>query len=228
MIWAQNGLPWWYFQDLDSPWGKPPLESVDPGGEIAAAIRPEHNVGCVVYCGTEITEPGVIKHIEGSRFTIGEPDGSVSERCQEISAAFKTGGLKAPVDPNLRNQIWLKMVGNVAFNPVTALTRATLGELGSIPEMPDLLTRMFAECAAVAGELGSACAVSRERRGAAGRAGGAPHSSRLRDLEAGKRLELDCMTGAVAELAARMGLDVPHIRAVHACAKLLDHLAAQG
>ena len=89
VIWAQNGLPWWYFQDLDSPWGKPPLESVDPGGEIAAAIRPEHNVGCVVYCGTEITEPGVIKHIEGSRFTIGEPDGSVSERCQEISAALQ-------------------------------------------------------------------------------------------------------------------------------------------
>ena len=149
------------------------------------------------------------------------------ERCQEISAAFKAGGLKAPVDPNLRNQIWLKMVGNVAFNPVTALTRATLGELGSIPEMPDLLRRMFAECAAVAGQLGIEFPVSLDRRLEAGLAVGDHKTSTLQDLEAGKRLELDCMTGAVVELAARMGIDVPHIRAVHACAKLLDHLAAQ-
>jgi 2-dehydropantoate 2-reductase len=226
VIWAQNGLPWWYFQDLDSPWGKPPLESVDPGGEIAAAIRPEHNIGCGGYCGTEIAEPGVIKHIEGSRFTIGEPDGSVSDRCQEISAEFKAGGLKAPADPNLRNQIWLKMVGNVAFNPVTALTRATLGELGAIPEMPELLKHMFAECAAVAAQLGIEFPVSLDRRLQAGRAVGDHKTSTLQDLEAGKRLELDCMTGAVVELAGRMGIDVPHIRAVHACAKLLDYLAA--
>jgi 2-dehydropantoate 2-reductase len=227
VIWAQNGLPWWYFQSLDSPWGKPALESVDPGGVIAAAIRPEHNIGCVVYCGTEIIEPGVIKHIEGTRFTIGEPDGSVSERCQEISALFKAGGLRAPVDPNLRNQIWLKMVGNVAFNPVTALTRATLGELAAIPEMPGLLTAMFAECAAVAAQLGIEFPVSLERRLEAGLAVGDHKTSMLQDLEAGKRLELDCMTGAVVELAARMGIDVPHISAVHACARLLDHLAAK-
>jgi 2-dehydropantoate 2-reductase len=226
VIWAQNGLPWWYFQGLDSPWGKAGLESVDPGGQIAAAIQPEHNVGCVVYCGTEIAEPGVIKHIEGTRFTIGEPDGSVTGRCQQISVAFREGGLRAPVEANLRNQIWLKLVGNVAFNPVTALTRATLGELGELPEMRDLLIAMFAECAAVAGQLGIEFPVTLERRLEAGLAVGDHKTSTLQDLEAGKRLELDCMTGAVAELAGRMGIDVPHIATVHACAKLLDHLAA--
>ncbi|HEY7144970.1 MAG TPA: 2-dehydropantoate 2-reductase, partial [Streptosporangiaceae bacterium] len=108
-IWAQNGIPWWYFQDRPGPPGGGTLESVDPGGVIASSIRPGHNVGCVVYCSTEITEPGVIAHIEGTRFSIGEPDGSLSERCQQISAAFADGGLKAPVDPKLRDQIWLKL-----------------------------------------------------------------------------------------------------------------------
>jgi 2-dehydropantoate 2-reductase len=227
VIWAQNGLPWWYFQGLESPWGKTGLESVDPGGQIAAAIAPGHNVGCVVYCGTEIAEPGVIKHIEGTRFTIGEPDGAVTERCQEISAAFKAGGLRAPVEAGLRNQIWLKLVGNVAFNPVTALTRATLGELGDLPEMRELLIAMFAECAAVAGQLGIEFPVTLERRLEAGLAVGDHKTSTLQDLEAGKRLELDCMTGAVVELAGRMGIEVPHIASVHACAKLLDHIAAK-
>ena len=133
VVWAQNGIPWWYFQSLPEPPGGPVLQSVDPAGAISGAIRPEHNVGCVVYCSTEIIEPGVIRHIEGTRFAIGEPDGSDSERCQEISAAFKAGGLRAPVESKLRDQIWLKLVGNVAFNPITALTGATLGQLGDLP-----------------------------------------------------------------------------------------------
>jgi 2-dehydropantoate 2-reductase len=226
-IWAQNGIPWWYFQSLpDSPAGDG-LQSVDPGGVIARSIRPEHNVGCVVYCSTEIVEPGVIRHIEGTRFTLGEPDGSLSERCQEISAAFTAGGLRAPVEARLRDQIWLKLVGNVAFNPITALTRATLGELGTLPEMRDLLREIFAECAAVADRLGISFPVSLDRRLDAGLAVGAHKTSMLQDLEAGKRLELDCMTGAVAELAGRLGIDVPHVRTVHACAKLLDQLSAR-
>ena len=155
-IWAQNGIPWWYFQSLPAGAGSAGLESVDPGGVIAASIAPEHNVGCVVFCSTEIIEPGVIRHIEGTRFSLGEPDGSVSERCRLISAVFAAGGLKAPVDARLRDQIWLKLVGNVAFNPITALTRATLGELGTVPEMHDLLRAIFTECAAVAGGSGSA------------------------------------------------------------------------
>ena len=226
VIWAQNGVPWWYFQGLPGMAGEAGLESVDPGGRIARAIGPEHNIGCVVYCSTEIIEPGVIRHIEGTRFTIGEPDGTATERCREISAAFAAGGLRAPVETRLRDQIWLKLVGNVAFNPITALTRATLGELGTLPEMVDLLREIFAECAAVAGRLGVQFPVSLDRRLEAGLAVGDHRTSMLQDLEAGKPLELDCMTGAIVELAERTGVAVPHIRTVHACARLLDHLAA--
>ena len=135
---------------------------------IAASISPEHNVGCVVYCSTEIVEPGVIRHVEGTRFTLGEPDGSDSDAVRAISAAFAAGGLKAPVESRLRDQIWLKLVGNVAFNPITALTGATLGELGALPEMHDLLRAIFAECAAVAGRSGSR---SRSRSTGASRPG---------------------------------------------------------
>jgi 2-dehydropantoate 2-reductase len=224
VIWAQNGIPWWYFQGLPGMDSEPGLESVDPGGQIAGAIGPEHNIGCVVYCSTEVIEPGVIRHIEGTRFTIGEPDGAVTERCREISAAFAAGGLRAPVEAKLRDQIWLKLVGNVAFNPITALTRATLGELGTVPEMVDLLREVFAECAAVADRLGIQFPVSLDRRLEAGLAVGDHRTSMLQDLEAGKPLELDCMTGALVELAQRTGTPVPHIQTIHACARLLDHL----
>jgi 2-dehydropantoate 2-reductase len=144
-----------------------------------------------------------------------------------ISAAFAAGGLRAPVESRLRDQIWLKLTGNAAFNPITALTGATLGELGAIPEMPDLLRQIFAECAAVAERLGVRFPVSLERRLEAGLAVGDHKTSMLQDLEAGKRLELDCMTGAIVELAERLQIDVPHIKTVHACAKLLDHLTAR-
>jgi 2-dehydropantoate 2-reductase len=225
-VWAQNGVPWWYFQSLPDPPGGGQLESVDPGGVIARSIGAEHNVGCVVFCSTEIIEPGVIRHIEGTRFTIGEPDGSATDRCRAISAAFAAGGLKAPVESRLRDQIWLKLVGNVAFNPITALTGAKLGELGAVPEMVDLLRAVFAECALVAERLGIRFPVSLDRRLEAGLAVGDHKTSMLQDLEAGKRLELDCMTGAITELAGRLGIDVPHVRTVHACAKVLDHLVA--
>jgi 2-dehydropantoate 2-reductase len=224
-IWAQNGIPWWYFQSIpDDGLHGDGLESVDPGGVIARSIAPERTVGCVVFCSAEIVQPGVIRHIEGTRFTIGEPDGSATERCARISAAFAAGGLKAPVESRLRDQIWLKLIGNVAFNPITALTRATLGDLGTVPEMINLLRAVFAECAQVAEGLGIRFPVSLDRRLEAGIAVGDHRTSMLQDLEAGKRLELDCMTGAVAELAARLGVDVPHVRTVHACATLLDRL----
>ena len=226
-IWAQNGIPWWYFQSLPGPAGLTGLQSVDPDGVIAASINPEHNVGCVVYCSTEIIEPGIIRHVEGTRFTLGEPDGSASDRCRQISAAFAAGGLKAPVETRLRDQIWLKLVGNVAFNPITALTGATLGELRAVPEMPDLLRAVFAECAAVASRLRIDFPVSLDRRLEAGLAVGDHKTSMLQDLEAGKRLELDCMTGAIVELADHLDVDVPHIRTVHACAKLLDYVRAE-
>jgi 2-dehydropantoate 2-reductase len=223
-IWAQNGIPWWYFQSQPEPAGGRGLESVDPGGVIAKSIAPQHNVGCVVYCSTEMIEPGVIRHIEGTRFTLGEPDGARTERCTQISEAFKAGGLKAPIETRLRDQIWLKLIGNVAFIPVTALTRATLGELGTAPEMVDLLKAVFVECGAVAGRFGIRLPVSLDRRLEAGLAVGDHKTSMLQDLEAGKQLEIGCMTGAVVELAGRLGIAVPHVQTIHACATLLDQL----
>ena len=225
-IWAQNGIPWWYFQSLPAL-GVTTLDSVDPGGVIANSIAPQHNIGCVVYCSTEIVEPGVIRHVEGTRFTLGEPDGTDSGRCRLISAAFAAGQLRAPVESNLRDQIWLKLVGNVAFNPTTALTGATLGELGTMPAMRELLQAVFAECAAVAERLGVTFPVSLDRRLEAGIAVGDHRTSMLQDLEAGKRLEVGCLTGAVVELAGHLGIDVPHTRAVHACVALLDKLQAE-
>jgi 2-dehydropantoate 2-reductase len=211
-VWAQNGIPWWYIEGL---------ESVDPGGAIRRAVPYDSVVGCVVYCSTELVEPGVVRHVEGNRFSIGEPHGTVSARCRAIEAAFASAGLKAPVAKDLGDQIWLKLVGNVAFNPISALTRATLGELGRQPEVVEVVRAMFAECAAVAQRLDVRFAVSLERRMQAGFAVGDHKTSMLQDLEAGKPLELDCLSGAVIELADRLGVDVPHVRTVHACAKLL-------
>jgi 2-dehydropantoate 2-reductase len=164
----------------------------------------------------------VIRHVEGTRFAIGEPDGSLSERCRRISETFVAGGLKCPVEERLRDQIWLKLIGNVAFNPVTALTRATLGELGTLPATVELLRAILEECAEVAAALGVELPVSLERRLEAGIAVGDHKTSMLQDLEAGKQLEIDCMSGAVIELADKLGIATPHTRAVHACAKLLD------
>jgi 2-dehydropantoate 2-reductase len=221
VIAAQNGVPWWYFQSTDGPLAGTVLQSVDPGGAIAAAIPPESVVGCVIYCSTEIVAPGVIRHIEGTRFSIGEPDGSSSERCAAISKAFSAAGLKCPVDPRLRDQIWLKLIGNAAFNPVSAIAGATLGQLALVPEVVALLRAILEECAAVAAALGVELPVSVERRLEAGFAVGDHKTSMLQDLEAGRELELDCITGAVIELAAALGLDVPHTAAVDACARLV-------
>ena len=220
VIAAQNGIPWWYFEpDLR-------LESVDPGGRITAAIAVERVIGCVIYCSTEIVEPGVIRHIEGRRFALGEPDGAHSERCVRISEAFRSGGLRAPVETDLRDQIWLKLIGNVAFNAASALTGATLGELGSRPEMVGVLRAVLEECAQVAEALGVTLPVTVERRLEAGFAVGDHKTSMLQDLEAGRRLETGCLSGAVVELADSFDIPVPTTRALHACTALLDELRA--
>jgi 2-dehydropantoate 2-reductase len=226
IIAAQNGIPWWYFQNYDGPLAGLVLSSVDPGGVISATIGIESVIGCVIYCSTEIVAPGVIRHIEGTRFTIGEPDGVVSGRCNDISQAFVAGGLKCPVERRLRDQIWLKLIGNAAFNPITALTGATLGQLGALPEMLAVLRAIMDECTDVATALGASLRISVDRRLEAGIEVGGHKTSMLQDREAGKPLELDCITGAVIEIADRLGIPVPHTRTVHACAKLLDLQAA--
>ncbi len=226
IIAAQNGIPWWYFQNYDGPLAGLVLSSVDPGGVISASIGIESVIGCVIYCSTEIVAPGVIRHIEGTRFTIGEPDGAVSERCHDISQAFVASGLKCPVERRLRDQIWLKLIGNAAFNPITALTGATLGQLGALPEMLAVLRAIMDECTDVATALGASLRISVDRRLEAGIEVGDHKTSMLQDREAGRPLELDCITGAVIEIADRLGIPVPHTRTVHACAKLLDLQAA--
>ncbi len=226
VVWAQNGIPWWYFRSHGGPLDGLVLQSVDPGGSIAGAFSPESVIGCVTYCSTEIVSPGVIRHIEGTRFPLGEPNGARSERCARISRAFVDGGLKAPVDARIREQIWLKLLGNAAFNPISALTGATLGQLGEVPEMVALLRELFEETAAVATALEVEIPVSLERRLEAGIEVGDHKTSMLQDLEAGKPLELDCITSAVIELADAVGIDVPRTRAVYACAKTLDRVRA--
>ena len=221
---AQNGVPWWFFQSFPGPLEGRVVEAVDPGGVITNAIAPERVVGCVPYPATELVAPGVVRHIEGTRFAIGEPDGSLSGRCREIAAVFEAGGLKCPVEEHIREQLWLKLIGNVAFNPVTALTGATLGELGSTPEMVAMLRALMEEVTAVGVVLGIELPVSLDRRLEAGIAVGDHKTSMLQDLEAGKPLEIGCMTGAVVEIAGRLGVPVPHVETVHACVGTLDRL----
>lgn len=223
VIAAQNGVPWWYPQALSDRVGPLRLDSVDPGGVVAEAIEFERVIGCVIYCSTEISSPGVIRHIEGTRFAIGDADGRPdTSRCDAISEAFKAGGLKCPVGHDLHEQIWLKLVGNVAFNPVSALTGCTLEELGRLPESRALLMAVMEESASVAQALGITIPVSLEHRLQRGLEVGDHKTSTLQDLEAGKRLEIDCLTGAVVELAGQLGASVPHTQAVHACASLCD------
>jgi 2-dehydropantoate 2-reductase len=225
-IWAQNGLPWWYFHRFPGELEGTVIERVDPGGTIASSIHLAGVIGCVVYCSTEIIEPGMIRHVEGTRFNLGELDGAKSERGQAISKLFVTAGLKAPLDAKIRDQVWLKLIGNAAFNPITALTGATLGDLGKHEDVIEVLRAVLAECAEVAAHLGVHLPVSLDRRLEAGIAVGPHKTSMLQDLEAGRPLELDCMTGAIVELADRLGVAVPHTRTIHACALLRDSLRA--
>ena len=217
---AQNGVPWWFFQGLDGPLRDTVLETVDPGGAITAAIEPRRVVGCVPYPAAEIVAPGVIQHVEGTRFTIGEPAGGISERCQRISEAFAAGGLRCPVEEDVRRELWLKLVGNVAFNPTTALTGATLGEIALTPQSTELARAVMEEVAAVGAALGITLPVSIERRLQGAIKVGDHRTSMLHDLESGKPLEIECMTGAVLEIAERVGVAAPHTAALDGLIRL--------
>jgi 2-dehydropantoate 2-reductase len=218
---AQNGIPWWYFHALPGPYDGRRVESVDPGGAVSAAIPPERAIGCVVYCSTEIATPGVIRHVEGTRFSIGEPDGTKSQRCADFSAAMRAGGLKCPVRTDLRTELWLKLMGNAAFNPLSALTGATMAEICAHPPSRALVAEIMREALAVAAALGCTPQVSIEQRLAGAEQVGAHKTSMLQDLEAGRSLELDPIVTAVIELAELTGVDVPALRAVHAATDLL-------
>jgi 2-dehydropantoate 2-reductase len=221
---AQNGIPWWYFYGLNGRFEGRRIETVDPGGAVSQVIPPERAIGCVVYAGTELEAPGVVRHLEGTRFTIGEPNGTLSERCRRFSEAMIAGGLKCPVETiELRNEVWVKLMGNVAFNPLSALTRATIAGICRYQPTRRLVETLMRETLDVAHAVGAEPGISVERRLAGGEKVGEHRTSTLQDLEAGKPLELGPIIDAVVELADVVGLEVPSLRATAAASGLLAH-----
>ena len=219
---TQNGIPWWYFQNHGGELDGLSLERVDPGGVIAAAIEPRRIVGSLAYFATEIVEPGVIRHTEGNRISFGEPDGTKSERAKAIADALIAAGFRCPVTARFRHEIWVKLLGNVAFNPISALTGATLEELVRHPHTNRLIRELMAETETVAGKLGIELPISIDQRMAGAEKVGAHKTSMLQDFEAGRPMELEAIVGAVVELADRVGVPVPCTRTVYAAAKLMD------
>ena len=219
---AQNGFPWWYFYRHGGEWEGTQLESVDPGGVISQHLDPARVVGCVVYPSTEIVEPGVVLHTEGTRFAIGEPDGSKSERCRRIAEVFINAGLRCPVRTNLRHDIWVKLMGNVAYNPISALSGATLRQIVQCRETRDLAASIMREAETVAGKLGIDIGITIEQRLEGAEKVGHHKTSMLQDIEAGKPTELEAIVGAVIELGDKLGVELPHTKSVYACVKLLE------
>jgi 2-dehydropantoate 2-reductase len=218
---GQNGIPWWYFHKLPGPYEDRRIEAVDPGGATSAVLPPERAIGCVVYAATVIESPGVIRHLEGTRFSIGEPSGEVSARCAALSAAMIAGGLKSPVEAELRDDIWIKLMGNASFNPISALTGATMAEIYEHLPSRQVVAQVMEEVLDIAARVGSKPGITVERRLRG--AGGVGHhkTSMLQDLEAGKQLELDALVTAVVELADMTGAPAPTLRVVHAATDLL-------
>jgi 2-dehydropantoate 2-reductase len=224
---TQNGIPWWYFQGFGGEWEGLRLERVDPGGVISSAIEAPRVVGSIVYFSTEITAPGVIQHIEGNRITLGEPDGARSDRSRRIAEALIASGLRCPLTTRIRHEIWVKVLGNASFNPVSALTRATLVQMVRDPGVSTVILNIMQEVEAVSGKLGMELPVSIGQRMAGAEKVGEHKTSMLQDLEAGRPMELEALVGAVVELGERVGHAMPVTRTVYNCAKLLAQCAAQ-
>jgi 2-dehydropantoate 2-reductase len=224
---TQNGIPWWYFQHLGGELDNLRLERVDPGGVIAAAIEPRRVLGSLAYFATDLAEPGVIHHTEGNRISLGEPDGTKSERAKGIAEALIAAGFRCPVTTRFRHEIWVKLLGNVAFNPISALTGGTLEEIVRHPETNRLVRDLMVECETTAGRLGIELPISIDQRIAGAEKVGAHKTSMLQDLEAGRPMELEAVVGAVVELGERLGVPMPSTRAVYACARLLDEHRAR-
>jgi 2-dehydropantoate 2-reductase len=218
VVWAVNGVPWWYFYQNPGPWENHPLTSLDPDGAQWKVIAPERIVGCVVYPAVEVAEPGVIRHIDGNRFTLGEPSGEKTARVQALAKVLIDAGFRAPVR-RIREEIWGKLLGNLAFNSISALTHATLDKVASDPGTSHLARSMMTEARAVGEALGIRFSIGIEQR-IAGAAGVGPHrTSMLQDLEAGRPMEIDALVTAVVEMADLVQIQVPTIRTVLALLK---------
>jgi 2-dehydropantoate 2-reductase len=211
VVTAQNGLPWWYFYNLEGPWQDHRLESVDPGGRIWETIGPQRAIGCVAYPACEIESPGVIRHTEDNRFSLGEPDGSRSERVAALAQALIGAGMRAPVRTRLRGEIWVKVWGNVALNPISALTHATLEDICTQPATRAFARAVMVEAEAVALALREKMPVGVDARLDGACEVGAHKTSMLQDLELGRPMEIDALTGAVAEVARLVGVETPYL-----------------
>ena len=221
-----NGIPWWYFHQLGGEHEGRGLESVDPGGRIAAAIGSERIIGSVVYPAAELVSPGLVRIIEGNRFTLGELDGSRSERIEALSQAMMRAGFKAPVSRDIRGEIWLKLWGNLSFNPISALTHATLEDICTFGPSRALASNMMQEAQTVAEKLGVVFKISLDKRIAGAQAVGAHKTSMLQDVEHGRAIELDALVGSVVELGRITNTPTPTIDAIFAASQLLAHTLA--
>jgi 2-dehydropantoate 2-reductase len=227
VITGQNGIPFWYFQKLAGPYEGRTLESVDPGGVLAKALPAERLIGSIIYPASEIVEPGVIQHVEGNRISLGELDGSESQRLGLLCELLRKAGFKLRPTADLRSELWVKLWGNCTFNPISALTHATLVDICHYPATRALAREMMKEAQAVGEKLGVRFAVSLEKRIAGAEAVGKHKTSMLQDVEAGRPLELQALVGSVLELAQLTQTPAPHLTTVHACASLLAHTLAE-
>jgi 2-dehydropantoate 2-reductase len=221
-----NGVPWWYFHKLAGPYEGRQLESVDPGGLLAQHIEPGRVIGSVVYPAAELVAPGVVKVIEGNRFTLGEPDGSRSPRIEALSQTMIRAGFKSPVSKDIRSEIWVKLWGNLSFNPISALTHATLEDICRYPLSRELAATMMREAQTVGEKLGVQFKVSLDQRIAGAEAVGAHKTSMLQDVEHGRALELEALVGSVVELGRITETPTPTISAIYAAASLLNQTLA--
>lgn len=214
VVTAMNGVPWWYFYNLEGDYKNWQLESVDPGARQWNLIGPERAIGCVVYPATEIVSPGVIKHTYGNKFTLGEPDGTISERCKLLSVALEDAGFRAPVRDNIRDDIWIKLWGNLCFNPISALTGATLDIVATNSGTRTLSRSMMMEAQKIGEALGVHFRVDIHRRINGAAEVGAHRTSMLQDLESGRPMEIDALVTAVQEMGRLVGIETPFIDAV--------------
>ncbi len=224
---AQNGIPWWYFFKHGGPHEGARLESVDPGGVIADHLPIDRVLASVVYPAAEIERPGVIRHIEGNRFSLAEIDGSKSERILRVSEAFTRAGFKAPVVGDVRAEIWTKLWGNLSFNPISALTHATLVDICEFAPTRALAANMMREAQAIGEALGVRFRISLEQRIAGAESVGAHKTSMLQDIEAGRAIEADALLGSVIELGVLVGVATPRLDAIYAAVKLLGETLAR-
>jgi 2-dehydropantoate 2-reductase len=222
LVTLQNGIPWWYFQKFSGEYAGRVVRTVDPRGVLFDRIDSNCLIGCIAYPATTIAEPGVIRHIEGNRFPVGELDGRESDRAQMISDLFAEGGFKSRVLSDIRSEIWLKLWGNLTFNPISALTHSTLVDICQFPLTRELAGTMMGEAQAVGEKLGARFRVSMEKRIAGAEGVGKHKTSMLQDLEAGKSMEIEGVLGVVIELAEMTKIEVPTLRALYACVSLLD------